>query len=194
MSAFLSKLSSYSLSIDVKARLATFILPSENVYTPPTRTFSQNSSTASLKKVARISVPSMSMRSTLNSLPVLFGPLSHLRMSDLLVTRALITHLFWYGFMDLIGCVRGEMDDVPPPNVDTGPDPPNLLTGGVWYCCGLCICGGGGGGGAAPRAAYAPTGDWYCCCGTTGAGLYCIGASTGCAGAGCGATAGRAAP
>ena len=61
-----------------------------------------NFSQASLKKVARTSPPCSSRRSMLKRVP---SPRALLQRftSDLLVTRALIVHRFWYGFRSPIG-------------------------------------------------------------------------------------------
>ena len=53
----------------------------------------KNLSQASLKNVARISVPSVSNKSIENKVPCEFG-FDHDFISDFLVTRALIVHLY----------------------------------------------------------------------------------------------------
>jgi len=60
--------------------------------TLPSSSTGKNFSQASLKKVARISPPSLSSRSMLNSVPSPLA-LDHRRMSDLDVMRALIVQL-----------------------------------------------------------------------------------------------------
>ena len=76
---------------------------SNTFHTLSTSTIGSNLSHSALNAVARIS-PLSSSKSMLNKYP---SPLEfdHRLMSDLLVTLALIVHLFWYGVSDAIGNV-----------------------------------------------------------------------------------------
>mmetsp|Transcript_1163 Transcript_1163/g.3366 ORF Transcript_1163/g.3366 Transcript_1163/m.3366 type:complete len:253 (+) Transcript_1163:981-1739(+) len=100
----LSKVSSYSAFTSRREKVdAVLARPLEKTYTLPSSIMAWKRSTASRKKVARISVPSSSSRVTLKREPWLLGPLFHVLISLLCVTRARMCQLLLYGLRLLRG-------------------------------------------------------------------------------------------